>query len=375
MKQPLSDITEPGKLIKDELRERGISQKDFAKAVGVGQSHLSDILKGRRRITLSFAIKTEELLGFSSQTIMGMQTANEISNKDSGVDDAEIEAKSKIESIEKVLSVKTLLKLVKKRFKTNVEKIDALNQYFGLNSHPAEYVARLTNGCYRKSSSTGMDKVMISTWVVMAHAISKTVQPSGVFDITKMQELCQKVASALHKNQPCLIAYLMELLSEYGIGLLRVDKVEHASIDGYSFFRDGIPYVALTCRYDRIDNLAFTILHELGHIALGHTNPNNSQLNLDRRSYDEDFEDKLEDEANRFAGNVLIPLEVWRFAPTVTWNPAIIQSRYTKWAESKNLNPWIVLGRLSYETGIYKFRSEASRKINGGKEVCHELTA
>ena len=36
----------PGMMIKPELVERGISQKDFAKMIGVQPSHLSEVLNG-----------------------------------------------------------------------------------------------------------------------------------------------------------------------------------------------------------------------------------------------------------------------------------------------------------------------------------------
>ncbi len=376
MKQPLLNTIKPGGLIKIELKERRISQKEFAKAVGVGESHISDILSGRRRITLSLAKKIEELLGIDSKIILDMQTANEIVCKNNGCSDSsELDAKLALNSIDEEVSVKTLLKFLKKRFKTNVEKLEALRHYYGLSSNVSATVASLTQGCYRKSSTTGMDKRMISSWVVLAHAISQTVKPIGTFSHERMEELCTQVVSELHRNGTNLIKRLIDLLSLYGIGLLRVDKVDRASIDGYSFFNNGIPYIVLTCRYDRIDNLAFTILHELAHIALGHTAENKSQLNIDRRSYDEDYTDAFEDQANQYASEMLIPTEVWKFAPTISAIPAVIKSRYKKWAESRNLNPWIVLGRLSYETGIYKFPADESRKINGGKEVCHELTA
>ena len=64
-----------------------------------------------------------------------------------------------------------------------------------------------------------------------------------------------------------------------------------------------------------------------------------------------------------FAANALIPNEEWKNAPKVRVNPALIQRKYTQWANEKGLNKWIVLGRISYETGMYKFRSDESRRI------------
>ena len=370
----LPNTTKPGGLVKNELKERHISQKAFAKAIGVGESHLSDLLSGRRRFTIELAKKIEDLLGINSQLVIDLQTANDIVSKANGsTDKSELESQIAINSIDAQVSVKTLLKFTKKKFKNNLDRLSALHEYYGISVNAPESIISLAQGCYRKSATTGMDQKMILTWVVMAHAVSQTIKPSGVFSLDRMQELCNSAAKLLHQNDPDLINCLTDLLSSYGIGLLRINKVERASIDGYSFFNNGIPYIALTCRYDRIDNLAFTILHELAHITLGHTNRDKSQLNIDRRSYDEDFNDSIEDEANRFASEQLIPSDIWQFAPTISAIPYIIKAKYKKWAESIGLNPWIVLGRLSYETGIYKFPNDDSRKINGGKEVCHEL--
>ena len=42
-----------------------------------------------------------------------------------------------------------------------------------------------------------------------------------------------------------------------------IDKLEKTPIDGYSFWSNNNPVIALTLRHNRVDNLAFTILHEI----------------------------------------------------------------------------------------------------------------
>ena len=79
---------------------------------------------------------------------------------------------------------------------------------------------------------------------------------------------------------------------------------------------------------------------------------------------DYDNETVEEEEANAFASNVLIPQALWRIAPEVPMNPFVIQRRYTLWAEKNHLNKWIVLGRVSHETGMYKFKTDESRLIH-----------
>lgn len=368
-------ITYPGELINNELKERKISQKEFAEAVGVGQSYLNDIIKGRRRISLSFAKRTEELLGVSRQTLMNMQLANDILCKDSDCTDAiELEARRALDTINQFVSAKTLLKVLKVKCTRCSEQVKVLNECFGITKEGFQTNSTFIPGYFRRSASTGLDKRMINTWIAIAKATSRFLKPEGCFDITFMQELCDKIVYILHRNEGRLLMDIRAVLSAYGIGLLIVEKVDRASIDGYSFYNNGIPYIALTCRYDRIDNLAFNIMHELGHIALGHTTPHTPQLNIDVRSFDDELCDNVEGSANEFAANFLIPNGLWRFAPTMPWNPYNIQIKYIQWAQANNLNPWIVLGRLSYETGMYKFRSDDSRKISGGKEgLCYDL--
>ncbi len=139
-------------------------------------------------------------------------------------------------------------------------------------------------------------------------------------------------------------------------------KVEKASVDGYSFIEKDVPYIIVTERFDRIDNLAFAVLHEVGHIFLHYLDGTQKEFHLSIPDYDN--ESAEEREANAFAANALIPSNLWKNAPKVRVNPLAIQRTYTDWAADNGFNKWIVLGRISYETGMYKFKSDDSRRIN-----------
>ena len=54
----------PGGLIGDEIKERGISQKEFAKRIGMQASQLSAIIHGVRNVTPAVAAKLE--MGFGN---------------------------------------------------------------------------------------------------------------------------------------------------------------------------------------------------------------------------------------------------------------------------------------------------------------------
>ena len=65
----------PGSILKEELLERHIKQRDLAQRMGVQPSHLSEIIRGKRPVTKSIADKLERVLDIPSIDWMRMQLA------------------------------------------------------------------------------------------------------------------------------------------------------------------------------------------------------------------------------------------------------------------------------------------------------------
>ena len=64
----------PGETIREELKERGIKQKVFAKEVGMEESHLSALIHGVRNITPAVATKLEFGLGIPASLWLNLQS-------------------------------------------------------------------------------------------------------------------------------------------------------------------------------------------------------------------------------------------------------------------------------------------------------------
>lgn len=65
--------THPGEVLAAELEERGITQKAFAKQIGMRPSHLSELINGKRNVTMAIADKLQEALGIDAQSWMNLQ--------------------------------------------------------------------------------------------------------------------------------------------------------------------------------------------------------------------------------------------------------------------------------------------------------------
>ena len=74
----------PGMMIKPELEERGISQKEFAKMLGTQPSHLSEVLNGKRALTTELAVKIENAIGLPAKILLSAQTQYELESTNIG---------------------------------------------------------------------------------------------------------------------------------------------------------------------------------------------------------------------------------------------------------------------------------------------------
>lgn len=63
----------PGEVIKDELEERGISQRKFADSIGIGYSVLNEILNGHRPVSTTSALMFEAALDIPADSLLKMQ--------------------------------------------------------------------------------------------------------------------------------------------------------------------------------------------------------------------------------------------------------------------------------------------------------------
>lgn len=351
----------PGSKLKAELRVRKITQRSFADMIGMRPSHLSEVISGKRNVTEQLAIKLETLLGTPVSVWLELQAKLEYDKKINSISDGEdVDADKLLVEYNELYDLKTIFKYADLTKKTTSERLKFCQNILHFDSPSIQ--KRTIQGYFHKSEKTGLDERMIATWSVLAmYEASLAPIPTGKFYKRKCDELAEKLSDIFNDNHHT-INRVTRTFSEYGVKFCIVKKLPHASIDGFSFYNNGYPCVVVTQRFDRIDNLAFAVLHEVGHLKLHLPENGVGKITL----VDPDLEQlaREEQQANNYAANALIPEDIWEKQPNVILNPRVIQARFTKWAKTINKNKWIVLGRASHETNIYMFKSDDTRKIN-----------
>ena len=75
----------PGEVLKDELKERGISPAEFARCIDVPPNRISQIIAGKRSVTGDTALRLGHWFGMEPQFWLNLQTQFDLSLADQRV--------------------------------------------------------------------------------------------------------------------------------------------------------------------------------------------------------------------------------------------------------------------------------------------------
>lgn len=351
--------THPGVLIKDELDVMpNLNQTLLAKELGVQRSFLNEIIKGKRPVTADIAILLEKILGISADYWMKFQSQYEI-------DKARVKQKNikKVRNIELWNIIKEYVPVlyfkkhnylnddIESDIKTikniyDVENIDGL-----VSSFSKEKFAY-----YRKSEKLKIDDKNMFAWSSLAQYEAKN-QKTNTFNFDNLNQLCLNLNNIFYENSGTP-ERVKAVLNQFGIKMLLIDKLEKTPIDGFSFWSEKNPVISLTLRYNRIDNFAFTILHEIGHIDLHLRNDKDRKfMDLTRKQN----LDKCENEADTYAQEKLISKYIWQ--DVLENHLPLNDEKIIALGDEHRINPAILLGRVCYEMDYYAMKTTIDKKM------------
>jgi len=145
------------------------------------------------------------------------------------------------------------------------------------------------------------------------------------------------------------------ILAECGIKFLIVETLPSTKIDGVCFWLNNLsPVIALTLRYDRIDNFWFVLRHELEHVLRKH---GRSEMMIDTELEGEKAgvgvgiveEERV---ANEAAADFCVPQK--RINSFIARkSPFFSQRDLIGLANTVHVHPGLIAGQLQHKTGRY----------------------
>lgn len=210
-----------------------------------------------------------------------------------------------------------------------------------------------------RSSKNPIKKLRTNKYALMAwclrvmelsekHPLEKKYRP-GSINLSDLSKL------SYFENGPLLAK---EYLEKHGIQFFVVPHLKKTFLDGAAMIlEEDSPIVALTLRYDRIDNFWFCLLHELAHITK-HLSINAINIIIDELEQQRVItggEDKNEKEADKIARNALIPKKFWE---KVNLEEKDLSKEVIRLSEKVKIHPAIIAGRIRFELNNYRILSQ-----------------
>ncbi len=309
---------DPIEAVKFRMEQHGLVPKDLVPYLG-SRSRVSEVLGGKRPLTLVMIRRLHRGLGIPATSLLGdrAKSDSELDLDWKRVPFSEMKKRGWINQIPRGAS----------------EAKRVLESWMGL-VRTAE-LAPLYRRHVRSAKVVDHEKLVIWTAQVAKKALADP--PSGRFDPNWSPEFLRDVARiSVFKNGPSLVK---EFLDQHGIVMV-VEPALSPWLDGAAMICRNVPVIAVTLRHDRLDNFWFVVMHELVHL-LKHLETEAMAFYDDLDS--DDLTDPKEVEADKLAGEILIPSDEWRTSPASRLRSADAANHL---AQHLRIHPAIVAGKI-----------------------------
>ena len=348
-------VAPPGRILKRELSARGWTQKDLAAIIGRPPQAISEIAQGKKQITSETALQFASAFDTSPEFWLNLESNYQLylsrRKREQG------ERTDEIIRRRRLYDLLPISEMIKRSWLKAAQPVDDLErqvcQLLGIASID-ETPKLAASFRYPQQKSPNIPAQI--AWLKRVEQIVET-QTVSSFDMDNLRASILNVLALAERAED--VAYVGDRLSSLGIHFVIVPHLSKTYLDGAAFYHRGQPVVVLTLRYNRIDSFWFTLMHELAHIALGHTGVYldllNEGVSVPVEAGNGDSAQTEEEAADRQASKWLI--DDWQFSRFVRDTaPYFSQEKIKRFAALQRRHPGIILGRL-HRTGDVDYKN------------------
>ena len=326
------------------MEQAGLSQADLVPYLG-SRAKVSEVLSGKRELSLLMIRALNAHLGIPAETLIGAS-----SNSDVSADDENVQ-----------WSRFPIRELMKRQWVPSIRNSAATAEdlMHGLIERAGGFKA-LPQALYRKNDlarhNARMDPYALQAWCLHVLAVARERDLKTTYRAEAINSDFLRFLATLSRldDGP---KRAVQALEQQGIAVVYAQHLPKTHLDGAAMRTvEGTPVIGLTLRYDRLDNFWFCLLHETAHVWKHLNDQDNlfvDDLKLDSSDHAEDW--SVEEEADLLAQEALIPSKDWEAANLLM---SATPARIIAFAQSVNIHPAIVAGRVRRETGNYRLLSQ-----------------
>ena len=326
----------PGSTIRDILRERRISLGAFATTLHISIAKAESILDGSEPITVDLARRLATSVGASLEfwITRDCQYRDDLARKT-------------LANWADALPLSEIAAFGWIRQPTGwKERITSALEFFGvpdLDTWSSNYTSRLAQAHYRFASSARVKKSSLAVWVRKGELEARSI-PCQDWNPEALRDCLPELRGLTRRRTPSeFLPRLTQLGAAAGVAITVVRAPRGCSVSGLArFLSSSLAHISLTARYLSDDHFWFTLFHEIAHLLLH--DPHTvfvDEIDRQRRTA---AGDRLEAEADEFAGRTLLPLDYRLGIPRRPKARDLIRV-----ARQAGTTPGIVVGQLQHD--------------------------
>lgn len=349
-------VSPPRETLRELLQDRSMTQVELAKRMGKTTKAVSDILSDTHDVSITpeTALQLEQALGLSARFWLSRESAYRESK-------AKMKERAEHEKAIDWLGCLPLRELRTLGYITAPRRnADAVREALAFFRVVSVESWRLfwaeTEVAYRMSSAFKSELGHLATWLRLGEVLAEQTR-CAKFDAAAFQALLPELRSLSTLPAGEMTSRLVRECAATGVAVVFVPEFPKTHVSGAARWIMGghQPLIALSLRHKTDDHLWFTFFHEACHILKHGKKP----------IYVDDENPggaRLEEEANRFARDLLIPPAAYtEFSAS---RDRFAASDITDFAAAHGISPGIVVGRLQHEGLLdHKFHSGLKRRF------------
>ncbi|HEX4670533.1 MAG TPA: HigA family addiction module antitoxin [Solirubrobacterales bacterium] len=328
----------PGETIAELLEEQEMTQTELARRLGVSLKHLNQVIKGSATISAELALGLEKV--FSAPANFWLAREAIFRTHEARLEEGP--------DLEKALGwaeqfpLKELQKrgLIPRQAKGD-KLVAALLQFLGIAS-PKQWESPAV--AYRKSQKLQSDEHALAAWLRIGELEGKDIE-CKTFDADRFRDALEHARGLTRLPVSEWQPKLVDLCADAGVAVAIVEHFKAAKVNGATrWLSPGKALIQLSIRYRWEDIFWFTFFHEAGHVLLHQKKE--VFVEPEKQPKVGSIDPKLlelENEANRFAGRMLIPSRFEARLKTMQLGEV------PAFAEHLGIAPAIVVGRLHHD--------------------------
>ncbi|MBQ5961123.1 MAG: helix-turn-helix domain-containing protein [Firmicutes bacterium] len=327
--------TPPGATIKEQLNDRGMSQKEFAARMDMSEKHISKLINGEVQLTPETSVRLEMVLGVPAKfwnNLEAIYREKIIKAEAENAMDADIE-------IAKQFPYSEMAKFGwVPETKVAQEKAINLRRYFEIVELSLLGNEQITRIACRRLAITKKSDLALMAWAQEAKIKARDIQTAPI-NIKGLISAIPEIRKMTVLKPKEFCPQIKRCLADCGIALVFLPHLKGSFLQGASFMDGSKIVVGLTARGKDADKFWFSLFHELAHIALGHIGQSHGTSEDDEKA------------ANDWACDTLISaddFEVFRRDRDYS------ERRVIQFAKAQGIAPGIVVGRMQRK-GIIKY--------------------